>query len=105
MIFHFGFELPVPQSTVMNHEVASLTQEETRIIKKQIRQNAAVADQYVAKLELFVNQERYPAKAVFVQKLRRRLELLMEENDTFRKVLWKHYQKEEMLRGAHRNFA
>ncbi len=105
MIFHFGFELPVPVSTVMNHETPGLTQEETRIIRKQIRQNAAIADQYVAKLELFVNKERYPSNAVFIQKIRRRLEILMEENDTFRKVLWKQYQKEELLRESHRNFA
>lgn len=105
MIFHFGFELPVPVSTAMNHEAPGLTQEETRIIKKQIRQNAQMADQYVAKLELFVNHEGHSPEAVFVRKIRRRLELLMEENDTFRKVLWAHCQKEEMLRETHRHFA
>ena len=105
MMFHFGFELPVPVSTAINHETPGLTQEETRIIKKQIRQNAAIVDQHVAKLELFVNHERHPARAVFVSKIRRRLELLMEENDTFRQVLWTHYQREEMLRESHRHFA
>lgn len=102
MIFHFGFELPVPASTQLNHEVLDLTQEEIRILKEQIRRNSLLINDFVSKLELFVNKERYPSRAVFIQKIRRRLELLMEENDTFRQVLWKHYQKEEMLRQVHR---
>lgn len=105
MILHFGFELPVPASTAMNHETPGLTQEEMRIIKKQIRQNADMANRYVAKLELFVNHEGHSPEAPFVEKIRKRLELLMEENDTFRKVLWAQYQKEEMMRETHRHFA
>jgi hypothetical protein len=102
MMFHFGFELPIPVSNHLNHEISDLTQEEIRIVKNQIRRNRVQIDDYVMKLELFVNKERYPVQAIFLQKMRRRLVLLMEENDTFRKVLWKHYQKEEMLRHANR---
>ena len=103
MIFHLGFELPVPQSTLLNAESPDLTQEEIRIVKKQIRRNSSQVDQFVERLTLLVLKERYPPRAVFIQKIRRRLELLMEENDTFRQVLWKHYQKQEMLRISHRN--
>jgi hypothetical protein len=46
---------------------------------------------------MLVNKERYPHRAVFIEKIRRRLELLMEENDTFRNVLWKHVQKEDLV--------
>ena len=103
MMFHMGFDLPVPVSTALNHEVSDLTQEEIRIVKSQIRKNANLIDQYVDRLELFVLKERYPSRAIFIQKIRRRLELLMEENDTFRKVLWKHYQTQDMIRFANRN--
>lgn len=105
MIFHFGYELPVPVPTTLNHEVPGLTLEELRIVKNQIRRNTVMIDDYVSRLELFVNKERYPKNAVFVEKIRRRLELLMEENDTFRKVLWNHYQKEEMLRQIQHRYA
>ncbi len=100
MTFHLGFELPKQESRELNHAVSFLTREEVRIIKRQIRGNSLLIDQFIGRLELFVNQERYPSNAVFVQKIRRRLELLMEENDTFRKVLWKHFQSED-LTAAH----
>ena len=97
MIFHLGFELPERPSTELDHESAHLTREEIRILKKQIRSNSMIVDQHVSRLELFVNKERYPHREVFLEKIRRRMELLMAENDTFRKVLWKHYQKEEIM--------
>jgi hypothetical protein len=103
MIFHLGFELPIPQSTLLNADSSDLTQEEIRIIKAQIRRNSAQVNQFVDRLTLLVLKEKYPPQAVFIQKIRRRLEILMEENDTFRQVLWKHFQKEEVLRQTHRN--
>lgn len=99
MIFHLGFELPEPPAKELDHESPDLTKEEIRILKNQIRSNAVLINQYVERLELFVHKERYPQQAVFLEKIRRRLELLMEENDTFRTVLWKHVQKQE-LNGA-----
>ena len=94
MIFHLSFELPKQEPVVLDETVPELTSGETGILKRQIRDNARVVDQYVARLDLLVNKERYPHRAIFIEKIRRRLELLMEENDTFRKVLWKHYQSE-----------
>jgi hypothetical protein len=97
MIFHFGFELPEPTVATLDSTSPDLTAEEIRILKRQIRQNTVLIDNHVSRIDLFVNKERYPKRAVFIEKLRRRLELLMEENDTFRKVLWKHYQTQDLL--------
>lgn len=94
MILHLGFELPEPSSSALDHTTSALTQEEARILKRQIRQNSALIHEHIDRLDLLVNKERYPHKAIFLEKIRRRLELLMEENDTFRKVLWKHFQAE-----------
>lgn len=96
MIFHLGTELPKPAGTELDHESSALTGEEARIVKDQIRRNTRLIDQYIDRLDLLVNKERYPQQAVFLHKIRRRLELLMEENDTFRKVLWRHYQTEAL---------
>lgn len=96
MIFHLGTELPKPADKELNHLSSSLTCEEIRILKQQIRKNAVLIDDYIDRLDLLVNKERYPRSAVFLEKIRRRLELLMEENDTFRAVLWKHYQQIEL---------
>ena len=92
MIFHLSFELPKPESTALNADSPDLTSEEIRILKRQIRDNARVVEVQIMRLDLLVNKERYPRGAIFIEKIRRRMELLMEENDTFRKVLWKHYQ-------------
>lgn len=100
MIFHMGFELPKPPVVHLDHEAPSLTEEEVRIIKKQICSNSVLINDYVDRLELFVRKEKYPPQAIFLEQMRRRLDLLMEENDTFREVLWKHFQAEEMIRRA-----
>ena len=98
MIFHLGFELPQPPSRELDSESPDLTGEEIRILKIQIRKNTRLVGEYVDRLDLLVNKERYPGQATFIQKIRRRLELLMEENDTFRAVLWKHFQKQAVFK-------
>ncbi len=95
-MLHLGFEIPQPVVKNLDHETPGLTTEEIRILKKQIRGNAALIDEFVGRLELLVNKERYPKDAIFIEKIRRRLELLMEENDTFRRVLWRHFQNESI---------
>ena len=97
MTFHLGYELPEPVSAALDHESPDLTGEEIRILKLQIRRNALLVDEFIERLDLFVNRERYPHRAVFIQKIRRRLELLMEENDTFRSVLWRHYRRQHLF--------
>lgn len=90
MIFHLGFELPEP--AVLDAESERLTSSEAGIIRKQIRKNAGIIDSYVHRIDLFVNQEKYPPGEEFVRKIRERMFLLMEENDTFRRLLWRHLQ-------------
>lgn len=94
MIFHIGNDLPVAETREMDCESPSLTSEEVRIVKSQIRKNRDLINDYIRRIDLFVNQERYPHGVEFVAKIRARMFLLMDENDTFRKVLWKHCQTE-----------
>ncbi len=96
MILHVGYEIPDPEVKTLSCESEELTSEEVRILKKQIRKNTMLIDTYVQRLDLFVNQEQYPGHLHFVEKIRKRLFLLMEENDTFRRVLWKHFQRESI---------
>ena len=92
MVFHLGFELLEPR--VLDAEGEELTPYELEIIKKQIRKNADVIDSYVKRIDLFVNKEKYPKQEKFAKKIRDRMFLLMEENDTFRRLLWHHLQSE-----------
>lgn len=93
MAFHLAFELP-PVPTLAANESA-LTPYELRIIKAQVRKNSEVIEGYIQRLDLFLNQEKYPSEEKFLQKIRERMFLLMEENDTFRRLLCFHYQLED----------
>lgn len=89
MIFHLGTEIPAKPSTPpLDEQSPRLTEKETEILRAQIRRNSKTAHEYLLRLDLLLNKEKYPQNAVFIKKLRRKLELLMDENDTFRKVLW-----------------
>ena len=92
MILHMGHELPVKEERTLNCESSAFTSEETRIIKNQIRTNMAVIDAHIRRIDLFVNHERHASRAGLIERLHERLFVLMEENDTFRKVLWNQYQ-------------
>jgi len=92
MILHLGHDLPVKETKALDCESPAFTSEEMRIVKNQIRRNMVVIDEHVRRIDLFVNYERHASRAGLVEHLRERLGLLMEENDTFRKVLWKQYQ-------------
>lgn len=98
MILHFGHEMPVKEAATLDCESPAFTSEETRIIKSQIRKNMAVIDEHIRRIDLFVNHERHPSRAVLVEKLHERLFVLMAENDTFREALWK--QSSENPRGG-----
>ena len=97
MIFHLSYEIPRKSTLSFDESTKLLSGVESEIIKNQIRKNAAVIDEYIAKIHLFVNQEKYPHREPFVENIRQRMFLLMEENDTFRKVLWEHYQAEDLI--------
>lgn len=96
MIFHYGTDLPKKEPQHLDHEAVELTHKEKDIIRKQIKQNSRLVEAYLERLDLLVNKEKYPQEATFIKKMRRRLDLLIEENDTFRKVLWKHFQSESL---------
>ena len=96
MILHMGHELPVKEERTLDCESAAFTSEETRIIKKQIRRNRAVIDEHIRRIDLFVNHERHASRATLIEQLRERLWVLMEENDTFRAVLWKQFKQENL---------
>jgi hypothetical protein len=96
MMFHYGTDLPEKTPAVLDHESPDLTAHEIRILKDQILKNGRVIAEYLSRLDLLVNKERYPQKAEFLGKIREKLNLLMDENDTFREVLWKHFQQQEL---------
>lgn len=106
MILHLDVGVREKETLTFNDQAKTLDSVEQKIIKGQIRKNAVVIDSYIQKIHLFVNQEKYPSGEAFVEKLRERMFLLMEENDTFRKVLWRHYQAEDAgwSKGAERGF-
>jgi len=92
MIFHLGFELPAPP--VLDADSEALTHREMEIIRIQIRKNAKVIDAYVERLDLYLNREKVPKSEGFVKRLRGRMFLLMEENDTFRRSFWREMKRE-----------
>ncbi len=104
MHFHLLCEIPEPISREMNSEVCELTPEELRILKAQIRLNSFRIEEDVKRLELYVNKEKIPANETFLLQIRQRLKIAMEENDTFRKVLWNHCQSQDITRGHHSRF-
>lgn len=104
-MFHFGFEVPQPETRILDEASPELTSEEIRILKRQIWRNAALISQQVSRLDLLVNKERYPGKEAFIERIREQLFLLMDENDTFRKVLWQHVRRPDEKPGAKQSAA
>jgi len=96
MMFHYGTDLPEKTPAILDHESPDLTSHEIRILKEQIVKNGRLITGYLTRLDLLVNKERYPQGVDFVMKIRHKLDLLMDENDTFRQVLWKHFQQQEL---------
>ena len=92
MILHLGHDLPLKEARTLDCESPAFTSEETRIIKSQIRKNTAVINEHIRRIDLFVNHEHHASRAGLIEQLHGRLWVLMEENDTFREVLWKQYQ-------------
>ena len=69
-----------------------LTDKEVELIRNQIRNNSLAIDHCIGVIDLLVNKERCPKDANTLAYLRRRLSIAIAENDTFRKVLWRHMQ-------------
>lgn len=99
-MFHIGFELPARIPPKMEADSQELTPFEEDLIKKQIRKNSIVIESFIQRIDLFVNAEKYPHREAFIEKLRQRMFILMEENDTFRHLLWRHVQGHSAARLA-----
>jgi len=69
-----------------------LTDREVEIIRNQIRNNSFAIDHCIEVIDLLINKERCPKDANTLAFLRGRLSVAIAENDTFRKVLWRHMQ-------------
>ncbi|MBI1977420.1 MAG: hypothetical protein HYS55_01555 [Candidatus Omnitrophica bacterium] len=65
---------------------------EVEVVRKQICSNSSLINHYIHAIDLLVNQERCPKDANTLTRLRTWLSVAMAENDTFRKVLWRHMQ-------------
>ena len=86
------------QSAVLSKvtDAELLDDKQLAIIHEQIRKNSGAINDHVSRIDLFVNMEGHSRRAPFVVRLRKRMFLLMDENDTFRRVLWKHLQAENL---------
>jgi hypothetical protein len=69
-----------------------LNKDEEKIIKDQLSKNAALISQIIAKIDLLMNKEGHHHDSNIVADFRQQLDVLINENDTFRKVYWKHVQ-------------
>jgi len=67
-----------------------LAEREVEVISRQVRSNSLAIDRYIETIDLLVNKERCPKDANTLLYLRGRLGVAIAENDTFRKVLWRH---------------
>jgi len=76
---------------------AILNSEEEKIIREQIQKNTKVIDWIIYKVDLLVNKEGHKNDSKVVIALRKKLSVLMEENDTFRRVFWKHVQQSDVF--------
>lgn len=69
-----------------------LTEKEVNLLKTQIRFNSDWIDRCIKIIDLLVNKEKCPKDANTLLSLRQRLKIMIDESDTFRKVLWRHQQ-------------
>lgn len=75
--------------------VGLLSEREVEVISRQVRSNSLAIDRYIETIDLLVNKERCPKDANTLLYLRGRLAVAIAENDTFRKVLWRHMRSVE----------
>ncbi|PIQ85089.1 MAG: hypothetical protein COV74_10860 [Candidatus Omnitrophica bacterium CG11_big_fil_rev_8_21_14_0_20_45_26] len=67
-----------------------LSPRQEQLIKTQIRKNSKVIDFLIERIDLLINREKCPKDANTLLMFRKRLNIAMAENDTFRHVLWLH---------------
>ena len=81
-----------------------LTAWEVQTLRAQVRSNSTIIERLIRAIDLLANRERVPKDATSLIQFRNRLAVAMAENDTFRKVLWRHCEQEaygiqELARG------
>ncbi|OGW89970.1 MAG: hypothetical protein A3A73_04170 [Omnitrophica bacterium RIFCSPLOWO2_01_FULL_50_24] len=69
-----------------------LTKTEEHMVHTQVRRNSFAIDHMIKAIDLLINKEQCPWDANILLRLRTGLEIAIAENDTFRKVLWRHHQ-------------
>ena len=69
-----------------------LTERQVEVLRNQIRSNSLLIDHYIEVIDLLINKERCPKDANTLARLRNWLNIAISENDTFRRVLWRHMQ-------------
>ncbi len=67
-----------------------LTDKEIALLSRQIRYNSQAIDRFIRVIDLLVNKEKCPKDANTLLALRVRMSVAINENDTFRKVIWRH---------------
>jgi len=77
-----------------------LTDFDVTLLKTQIRKNSFVIDHYIRTIDLLVNKEQCPKDANTLLAFRKRLDVAICENDTFRKALWRHLKMVEQNEAA-----
>jgi len=83
---------PKSSKSSENSHSGILTEREVEVIHRQIRNNSLAIDHCIEVIDLLVNKERCPKDANTLAWLRERLSVAVAENDTFRKVIWRHTQ-------------
>lgn len=80
-----------PKSAAKLH-CGFLTKRQVELLHRQIRINSITMDRYIKTIDLLANKEKCPKDANTLTYLRSCLSIAIAENDTFRKVLWRHAQ-------------
>src|SRR3989338_11074425 len=78
--------------SLISSPLGSISEREVALLSKQIRSNSVVMDRIIETIDLLANKEGCPKDANTLAALRHRLHIAIQENDTFRKVLWRHTQ-------------
>ena len=80
------------KKTIIHSSTGWLTKRQEQILRTQIRKNSVVINSFIKKIDLLANHEKCPKDANTLLDLRKRFNISISENDTFRKVLNKHRQ-------------
>jgi hypothetical protein len=68
---------------------------EVRVVSFQVRKNSELINRFILAIDLLANKEKCPKDTNLLAVLRKKLSIATEENDTFRRVLWRHMQAVE----------